>query len=432
MKKYISLLFVMMFLYGTVQAQERYRHQEVPQAKAKAVIYIYLDGGSAQTDTFDPKPEAGRNYFGKYPNPIKTTLPGVMFGQRLRHLATLTDKFSVIRTMTNNGNNAHETSHYITLTGDMTNGGIVYPSFCSMISYLKEEECKSRLFPYITLVEASTRFNEAGFLPNQYKPYDTGGNPNDKVFNVDGIFSEKVSTKRIAGRKEMIDKLNSLSEEMERIDETDKLHSLQNDAVELLTGEAKDVFNLSKEDEKTRNRYGRTTFGQSCLAARRLIQEGVIAVCVRYRGWDTHKEHFARMDERLDDLDCGLSALIEDLDRLGLLKTTIIICGGEFGRTPRISWEPPWNGGRGHYGKTYSYVVAGGGLKGGQVIGKTDKTGENVVERPVYPCDLIATVYTLMGIDPKGEILHPTAGYIPLLPSYGNPKTSAGLLTELF
>lgn len=430
MKK-IIISCIALIAFMTLSAEQRYKPVAEPEAKAKAVIFLYLDGGASQTDTFDPKPEAGRNYCGKYTTPIPTKTPGFKVGPRLKNLAKISDKYSVIRTMTNNGNNAHETAHYITLSGDMTVSGIVYPSFCSMISYLKEETCHTRLFPYITLTESSTRFNEAGFLPVQYKPYDTGGDPSKPSFNVDGIYSENVSKSSLLRRQNIIKEVNALSLEFEPTEQSQKLHDLQAKAFDLITGDAKDVFDLSKEPDELRARYGYTKFGQSCLIARRLVEEGVIAVCVRYKGWDTHKEHFARMDERLDDLDTALSALIEDLERKDLLKSTIIVCGGEFGRTPKISFEPPWNGGRGHYGETYSYLVTGGGFKAGKIIGKTNETGEHVVSRPVYPCDLIATIYTLLGIDPKGTIKHPTAGDIPLLPSYGNADTSAGMLTEL-
>lgn len=430
MKRTIAVL-TLICLASTAMAADRYRHDSTPVAKAKAIIFIYLDGGSSQTDTFDPKPEAGRNYCGKYTTPISTNTPGLKVGPRLKRLAKISENFSVIRTMTNNGINAHETAHYITLSGDMSASSIVYPSFCSMISYLKEEDCHTQLFPYITLTAASTRFNEAGFLPSQYKPYDTGGDPADRVFNVDGIFSEHVSKENLLEKQAMIECVNTLSHEIEPTEESEKLHAYQDRAFKLITGDAKDVFNLRAEPDSLRQRYGMTKFGQSCLMARRLVEEGVMAVCVRFTGWDTHKEHFSRMDERLDDLDLGVSALILDLKKRGLLDSTIIVCGGEFGRTPKISFEPPWNGGRGHYGETYSYMVAGGGFKGGVIVGKTDATGEHVVSRPVYPCDLIATMYTLLGIDPNGKILHPTAGYIPLLPSYGKENTSAGMLTEL-
>lgn len=427
-----TLLILFILFPALVGAQQRYRHSSTPEQRADAIIYVYLDGGASQTDTFDPKPGAGRNYHGKYTKPIPTNVEGLMIGPRLRNLAKIADLYSVIRTMTNGGVNAHETAHYMTLTGDLTGNSIVYPSFCSMISYLKEEDCKSDLFPYFTITAASTRFNEAGFLPSYYKPYDTGGNPDDQKFNVDGIVSSRINNSILSRRENMIKAVDALSEEISVNAEIRNLNELQDKSFNFLRGDSPKAFDLSEESESVRDRYGRTKFGQSCLVARRLVERGVMCVCVRFVGWDTHKEHFARMDERLDDLDTGLSALLEDLNKTGLLKRTIVVCGGEFGRTPRIAWEAPWNGGRGHWGSTYSYLVAGGGFKGGEVIGTTNSTGEKVVTRPVYPADLIASIYTLMGIDPTGEIEHPTEGYIPLLPSLKDKKTSAGILKELF
>ncbi len=152
---------------------------------------------------------------------------------------------------------------------------------------------------------------------------------------------------------------------------------------------------------------------------------------VRFRGWDTHKEHFKRMDQRLDELDAGVSSLILDLEKDGLLDSTIVVVGGEFGRTPLIAFGPPWNGGRGHYGAAFSYLVAGGGFEGGRVVGETDAKGEQVVSRKIYPADLWASVYTLMGIDPLGTVDHPVFGPIPMLPSYGKEGQSNGMLTEI-
>lgn len=430
MKKTILSILALSVLSGA-GAQLRYRPQgEVPKAKAEHIIFIYLDGGASNVDTFDPKPEAGRGVTGKYDKPIKTKTPGMLIGQRLKHLAAISDKYTIIRSMRNDIN-AHETGHYATTTGDMSSGSIVYPSFCSMLSYLLEPQCHSKLFPYITLTEASTRFNEAGFLPSQFKSFDTGGNPSDPVFTVDGIATANTSQNAIQRRAELIGRISGMQTLVERTQEVEQMQKTQQSVFEMLDSDSKRVFDLSDEPQDLREQYGMTKFGQSCLCARRLVEEGVTCVCVRFIGWDTHKEHFARMDERLDDLDNGVSALILDLERRGLLEKTLIVCGGEFGRTPKVDFAPPWNGGRGHWGHAFSYLVAGAGIKSGLCIGQTDSKGERVVGRSIYPADLIAAIYTIMGIDPKGEILHPTAGYIPLLPSLGKPKQSEGIATEI-
>ena len=209
------------------------------------------------------------------------------------------------------------------------------------------------------------------------------------------------------------------------------LDSLRDVNMEFIWGDTREIFNLSTEPDSVRARYGKSRLGQSCLVARRLVEAGVPFVNVRTTGWDTHKKHFQKMNTMLPDLDRALSALLADLDARGLLDSTIVLCGGEFGRTPKVLWEAPWNGGRGHYGAAFSYLVAGGGFHGGKVVGRTTKTGEEVAERPVWPCDLIGTVYLLMGIDPYGTLPHVSEGNLPILPSLLVDRESHGLLYEI-
>ena len=217
---------------------------------------------------------------------------------------------------------------------------------------------------------------------------------------------------------------------MHEVDEAN-VQSLRSKNLELISGKLKEVFNLKNETNEMREKYGVNRLGQSCLVARRLVEAGVPVINVRTTGWDTHKVHFQKMNQMLPELDRALWALLTDLDGKGLLQNTIVMCGGEFGRTPRVLWEAPWNGGRSHFGAAFSYLVAGGGFTAGKVVGKTDATGENIVERKVYPCDLIGTVYTLMGIDPNGTLPHSIEGNLPMLPSLGKSGQSNGLLLEL-
>ena len=397
---------------------------------AKSVIYVYLDGGASQTDTFDPKPEAGYNYTGKYKTPIETNVPGILIGPRLVHLAQLADRYSLLRGMYD-GTNAHETGHYRMLTGDMTGKDIVYPSYGAMIAYKTKDGYTCPLFPYICITEASTRFNEAGFLPSYFKPYDTGGAPAGKWFDVSGIVDHSMPDDLLRARRELLGTLSKLGRPVEQTPEVRKLDSLREASWSLVAGSAREAFNLAAEPDSLRDAYGRNNFGQSCLAARKLVEAGVTVVMVRFRGWDTHKEHFKRMDQRLDELDAGVSSLILDLESRGLLDRTVVVVGGEFGRTPKIEFGPPWNGGRGHWGFAFTYLVAGGGFKGGQVVGETDAKGEQVVSRRIYPADLWASVFTLMGIDPLGTLPHPVLGDIPMLPSYGKEGQSNGMLKEI-
>ena len=392
--------------------------------RAKSVILIYLDGGPAQTDTFDPKPKAGRNYYGNYKGVCQTNVEGIEIGEKLPLLATMADKYTLIRSMTH-GSNAHETGHYAMITGDTSKGAVVYPSFGAVISYMLKDTYKGILPRYISVTSANSRFNEGGFLGNEYKSFDTGGKPEAKEYEVEGVVNKFVDRKRMDSRMALLNEFEIGPMDKELID------SLRGVNMEFIWGESRELFNLANESDSVKTRYGKSRIGQSCLVARKLVEAGVPFVNVRTTGWDTHKKHFQKMNSMLGNLDKALSALIADLDERGLLDSTIILCGGEFGRTPKVLWEAPWNGGRAHYGKTFSYLVAGGGFVGGKVLGKTDKTGEKVVERPVAPCDLIGTIYLLMGIDPYGTLPHVSEGNLPILPSLLDKKRSYGLLYEI-
>ena len=392
--------------------------------RAKSVILVYLDGGPAQTDTFDPKPNASRDYHGSYKGVAKTNVEGIYIGEKLPLLAGMADKYSLIRSMTH-GSNAHETGHYAMITGDTSGGAVVYPSFGTVISYMKRDSYKGILPSYISVTSANSRFNEGGFLGNAYKSFDTGGRPESSAYEVEGIVNQFVDRERMDSRMALLKNFEQMPMDKHKID------SLRGVNMEFIWGESSELFNLANEPDSVRERYGKSRIGQSCLVARKLVEAGVPFVNVRTTGWDTHKKHFQKMNSMLPSLDKALSALIADLDARGLLDSTIVLCGGEFGRTPKILWEAPWNGGRAHFGKVFSYLVAGGGFHGGKVVGKSDKTGENVAERPVYPCDLIGTVYLLMGIDPYGTLPHVSEGELPILPSLLDKKLSNGLLYEI-
>ena len=205
----------------------------------------------------------------------------------------------------------------------------------------------------------------------------------------------------------------------------------EDQAYELILGEAGKLFDLGEEANTMRDRYGRSTFGQSCLMARRLVEKGVPYITINYRGWDTHKQHFPAMNRKLPELDQGLAALIGDLSEKGLLDRTIVWCTGEFGRTPKVATESPWNGGRHHFGNAFSCLLAGGGFQGGQVVGATNATGEEVVERPVYPADVIGSIYDQLGIPADAPLPHPQGTPTCVVPGPDEGVSTAGLLEEL-
>ena len=200
------------------------------------------------------------------------------------------------------------------------------------------------------------------------------------------------------------------------------------DARRVIEGDGAKVFDLSLESDATRDRYGRTTFGQSCLTARRLVESGVPYITINAQGWDTHKRHFEIMKNKAAEMDKALSALIGDLSEKGLLDSTIVWWTGEFGRTPKVDWEAPWNGGRNHYAKCFTSLVAGGGFAGGKVVGVSDETASKVVSRPVTPQDMLGSIYELCGIDPDGQLDNPIGLKTTVLP----PQSKLGRLREIY
>ncbi len=401
-------------------------------AKAKAVIQLWMWGGPAHLDTFDPKPEAGNDYCGPFKNPIETNIPGIKICELLPLLAKQADKYSIIRSMTH-GDNGHETAAYIVQTGRMPGGRLVYPCVGAVVSLFKGYDAgyKGLIPPYIVLTEPLGRFSPNGFLSERYQPFVTGGNPALTPFAVEGVVAPGITEQRQRDRRELLHQLNTLEHAIPNDAELAVSAQAEQQAYEMILGAGAKVFDLSQEKPELRDRYGRTKFGQSCLAARRLVEHGVPYVTINSPGWDTHKENFQSMRRLLPDLDKGMAALLQDLSDRSLLDSTIIWWGGEFGRTPKIQWEEPWNGGRGHWGKVFSAVVAGGGFKGGHVVGASDAKGEEVKERPVYPVDLIGSMYELLGIDGNSKLPNPYGLDTRVMPAAGEGVKSAGLLKEI-
>jgi len=401
-------------------------------AKAKAVIQIWAWGGPCHIDTFDPKPTAGKDYAGPFTTPLDTNVSGMRICELLPQLAKQADKFSIIRSMTH-GVNAHESASYNVQTGRMPGGRQVYPSAGAVVALLKAYEVgyKGLLPPYIVLTEPQGRFSEAGFLGSRYKPFATGGDPAQPRFAVEGIIAPGVSDERQQARREFLQKLDVLGNALAGEPQVQVLKQSERAAYDLILGDAGKVFDLSQEKDELRERYGRNTFGQSCLVARRLVERGVPYITINYKGWDTHRQHFQTMRRKLPEMDKGMATLLQDLADHGLLESTIVWWSGEFGRTPKILWEPPWNGGRNHFGAVFSAVVAGGGFKGGHVLGASGPRGEEVKDRPVYPCDLLASMYQLLGISPEARLPHPQGLDVRAIPTAEEGITSGGILTEL-
>jgi len=311
---------------------------------------------------------------------------------------------------------------------------LAYPSIGAVFALFKGYQAgyKGLIPPYVVLTRPQGRFSEAGFLGSKFKPFATGGDPNASRFEVEGVVARGISDERQSARRDLLAGMNALAGAVPDHPELTHSRECREQAYSLILGEGKEVFNLSKEDPKLRDQYGRHTFGQSCLVARRLVEAGVPYVTINYPGgWDTHSNHFATMSRQCPQLDQGLATLLADLHDRGLLESTIVWCCGEFGRTPKVDWQPPWNGGRNHFGKAFTVLVAGGGFKGGRVVGATDAKGEEVIERPVYPIDLVGSIYRLAGIDPDAQLPHPLGYDARVLASSEAGAKTAGLLTEI-
>jgi len=400
-------------------------------ARAKAVIQIWMWGGPAHLDTFDPKPDAGYDYCGPYKSPIATNVDGIQIAEGLPLLAKQADKYSIIRSMTH-GNNGHETASYLTQTGRFPDR-LVYPCAGAVVSLFKgyDHGYKGFVPPYVVLTDPQGRFSESGFLGQKYKPFATGGDPNKTPFAVEGIVAQGITEERQKARRDLLHQLDTLGKSMPTHPQFARFDQCEDKAYQLLLGDAAKLFDLGQEKDELRDQYGRTTFGQSCLMARRLVENGVPYVTINYKGWDTHKQHFESMRRMLPDLDKGMATLLQDLSDRGLLDSTIVWWSGEFGRTPRILWESPWNGGRNHFGACFSAVVAGGGFKGGHVVGASDAKGETVKDRPVYPHDLIGSMYELLGIDPDGPLPNSKGMDLTILPTVRDGVKSGGRLKEI-
>jgi hypothetical protein len=401
-------------------------------AKAKGVIQVWLWGGACHLDTFDPKPEAGNDYCGPLTNPIATNVEGIKIGELLPLLAKQADKYSLIRSMTH-GNNGHETAAYMVQTGRMPGGRDVHPSAGAVVSLFKGYDAgyKGLIPPYIVLTRLQGRFSEAGFLGGRYKPFATGGDPAKSPFAVEGVVAQGISEKRQRDRRELLHQLNTLGQVMKGDGQLAASDQAEQQAYDMILGDGAKIFDLGQEKDELRERYGRSTFGQSCLMARRLIERGLPYITINFEGWDTHKQHFQAMRRKLPELDRGLATLLQDLSERGLLESTILWCCGEFSRTPKVQWEPPWSGGRGHYGKVFSALVAGGGFKGGRVVGTSDAKGEEVKERPVYPADLLGSIYELLGIDLAARLPHPQGLAVSVAPAAAEGVKMAGRLKEI-
>ena len=372
-------------------------------ANAQSVIYIYLPGGYAAQETFDPKPLAPEEYRGSIDS-IETKIPGERFSKYLPKTAGISDKITIIRSMTH-GETAHERGRHDMFTGYKPSAALTYPSFGSITS--QQLGVRNNLPPYIAIPTIADEYAGTGYLSHSYSPFTLGSNPEDANFKVrDLSLPEGINRERFEDRKRILSVVNN-SNFVRNNSGNDNLLAVEefyDNAFAMLDSKsATDAFDLSKEDDKMKDKYGRNAAGMRMLLARRLVEAGSRFVTVTYGQWDMHQNIENGIKNSLPAFDQAYSALINDLDEKGMLDSTLVVVSTEFGRTPKINTD----GGRDHWPKVFSIAMAGGGIKRGLVYGKSDQTATDVFEDPVKVEDFGATIYDLLGIDYTGHLYAP-------------------------
>lgn len=367
-------------------------------AKAKAAIYINLPGGPSHMDTFDLKPESSDEYRGEF-NPIQTKVGGMEICEHLPLLASVADKFCILRGVTHTLA-AHRLGEEYVNTGNKPLPSIEFPSYGSVVT--KELGGPADLPPFVSIPRSPQK---SGFLGVQYAPLHTNSTPRaGSSFSVRGIsLGGGLTVADVEKRQNLLSQLDTTFTGFEQNSQLlEGLDKFSQQAYSMITSKrARDAFDTSKEDPAFAAKYGETPFGQSCLLATRLIESGVRFVTISSGGWDTHQDNWGKLKTNLlPPLDAGLSALLKGLDEKGLLEETVILVNGEFGRTPKINTT---RGGRDHYPRAMFMLMAGGGVKGGQVIGASTENGTEPVGKGFSPDDVAASFYHALGIDHQKE-----------------------------
>jgi len=396
--------------------------------KDTAVILLWLDGGPSHMDLYDLKPDAPAEYRGIW-RPIRTNVPGMEIGELLPAQARVADKFSIIRSLHHDNGDHFTAAHYV-LTGRGGPNGAATAGKSPGIGAIAGTLCGPRtagMPPYVAVPYASSVGLRPGYFGGNYlgarsNPFEVEGDPNAKDFRVRDL-APGVSLGRLGDRDGLRGTLDRLRRDADASGIVDSMDAFQREAFSLVTSDAaRRAFDVSAEDDRTRDLYGRTGFGQSALLARRLVEAGSTFVTVHSGGWDHHWDLEKGLVARMPEIDVAVAGLLSDLSDRGMLDRTMVILCGEFSRTPRMNdggnGGPPRSmgtPGRDHWGNAMFALVAGGGIKGGRIVGSTDARGEHVKDRPVTPFDLHATVYHVLGVDPSTHFLDHTGRPVPIV-----------------
>ncbi len=398
-----------------------------PKAAAKSVILIWMDGGPTHFETFDPKPDAPAEYRGEFTT-TKTTAPGVFFSEHMKQLAGMFNTISVVRSIRHDQGNHGAGNHYM-MTGAPPRipvgcGAFVsfHPSLGSVVAHQKP--APAGLPAYFSMPSMS-RSGGPNFLGAKYAPFVADGDPNSPSFRIrDVALPSGMTEGRFADRTDLRAEVDRFQRILDKTagDPAVELDDHYKQAAELMSSkEAQAAFEINREPEKVRDRYGRNSFGQRALLARRLVEAGVPFITLYDGGWDHHSDLFGACRNRLPGWDNTVAALISDLDQRGLLDSTLVIALGEFGRTPKISTlSGQTKPGRDHWANAMSVLFAGGKSPGGQIVGATDRNGFAAIERVLSPENFASTIYSKLGIDPN-TILYTPQGRPTHIVSDGTP-----------
>lgn len=393
--------------YFTIQQAMAEEAGGVPsiQPKAESVIFIFMAGGMSHLDTFDPKPYAPIEYRGDLG--VQNTNTGEQIGGMLPQMAKIASDYAIIRSVTH-GEAAHERGTHNMLTGYRPSAAIAYPSLGSVISH--EYGPRQDLPPYISIPNANMPELGTGYLSSAYGAFSVGGEPANDGFQVRDLnLPGHVAPERMEKRKSLLNTVDGHFSALESTDVLDAMDSYYQRAYSLISSQhAREAFNLAAESEEMKNQYGKHAFGQRLLLARRLVEAGARFVSVIDGGWDNHEKITDSFRSRMPAVDQGLSTLLTDLKQRGLLEKTLVVLSTEFGRTVKLNAD----GGRDHWPKAFSVMLAGGGIKGGMIHGKTDPRGAEPADSPVSPEDLAFTIYTQLGIDTNKKLM--SAGNRPV------------------
>lgn len=360
-------------------------------------IIIWTRGGTSHHDTFDPKPDAPQSVRGEY-GVINTAVPGIKFTDILPRMARELGRYALLRGW-NPKNAGHGVADQYVLSGREVNPALIYPTIGSIVSHQKG--FKTRMPPFVQLGDQVDRTNgggTAGYLGAEHNPFEIHANPNVDKFTVRDITPPSgVDLRRIERRRAMLQKIDGLQRATDlQPGAFDALDQHQKAALNLITApETKAAFEIGKEDPRLRDNYGRNPFGQSCLLARRLIESGVRLVTVSDGGWDTHAGQFPALKNHLiPRIDQGIPALLADLEDRGMLSSTLVVWLTDFGRTPKVNSA----GGRDHWATAGFAIMAGAGIPGGAVLGQTDEEGGRPTRNEYFSEDIVATIYTKLGV----------------------------------